>query len=160
MSKIVFFCIPAHGHTNPTLGVVGELVRRGHEVWYYSYAPFREKIESLGARFVSCDDFDMEQRLGPEDAGRVGKDMAFSIQILVDTTLALDDRVCREMQELAPDCIVSDSMAVWGKAVALKLGIPFVLSTTTFAFNRVLRKDYETECGAGVSHDLFHARDQ
>ena len=28
MSKIVFFCIPAHGHTNPTLGVVRELVRR------------------------------------------------------------------------------------------------------------------------------------
>ena len=22
MSKIVFFCIPAYGHTNPTLGVV------------------------------------------------------------------------------------------------------------------------------------------
>ena len=29
MSKIVFFCIPAHGHTNPTLGVVRELVERG-----------------------------------------------------------------------------------------------------------------------------------
>ena len=25
MSKIVFFCIPAYGHTNPTLGVVREL---------------------------------------------------------------------------------------------------------------------------------------
>ena len=24
MSKIVFFCIPAYGHTNPTLGVVRE----------------------------------------------------------------------------------------------------------------------------------------
>ena len=40
------------------------------------------------------------------------------------------------MAELQPDCIVADSMAVWGKAVALKLGIPFVSSTTTFAFNR------------------------
>ena len=36
MSKIVFFCIPAHGHTNPTLGVVRELTARGHEVLYYS----------------------------------------------------------------------------------------------------------------------------
>jgi len=27
-------------------------------------------------------------------------------------------------------------MAVWGKAVALKLGIPFVSTTTTFAFNK------------------------
>ncbi len=49
MSKIVFFCIPAHGHTNPTLGVVRELVSRGHAVWYYSYEPFRAKIEAAGA---------------------------------------------------------------------------------------------------------------
>ena len=34
MYKIVFFCIPAHGHTNPTLGVVNELVSRGHQLWY------------------------------------------------------------------------------------------------------------------------------
>ncbi len=144
MSKIVFFCIPAHGHTNPTLGVVDELVKRGHEVVYYSYNQFREKIEGLGAKFVACDDYDTEQKLTPEDATRVGKDMAFSTQLLVDTTLALDDMVCEHMQKLKPDCIVADSMAVWGKAVALKLGIPFVSSTTTFAFNqysaRIMKK--------------------
>ena len=44
MSKIVFFCIPAHGHTNPTLGVVRELVAQGHEVWYYSYNSLKDKI--------------------------------------------------------------------------------------------------------------------
>lgn len=136
MSKIVFFCIPAHGHTNPTLGVVRELISRGHEVWYYSYNPMREKIEAAGANFVSCDEYDTEQRLSPKDAARVGKDLAFSTQILVDTTLALDDTVCRHMEALRPDCIVADSMAVWGKAVAMKLKIPFVSSTTTFAFNQ------------------------
>lgn len=136
MSKIVFFCIPAHGHTNPTLGVVRELVERGHEVLYYSYNSFREKLEAAGARFVSCDDYDVEQKLGPKDATRVGKDLSFSTQILVDTTLALDDMVCKEMERLQPDCIVADSMAVWGKAVAIKLNIPFISSTTTFAFNQ------------------------
>ncbi len=49
MSKIVFFCIPAHGHTNPTLGVVRELTARGHQVRYYSYESFREKIKEAGA---------------------------------------------------------------------------------------------------------------
>lgn len=136
MSKIVFFCIPAHGHTNPTLGVVRELVNRGHQVWYYSYNVMREKIESAGATFVSCDDYDMEQKLTPKDSVRVGKDLAFSTKILVDTTLALDDKVCADMEKMKPDCIVADSMAVWGKAVAMKLGIPFVSSTTTFAFNQ------------------------
>ena len=140
MSKIVFFCIPAHGHTNPTLGVVRELVSRGHQVWYYSYNIMREKIESAGATFVSCDDYDMEQKLTPKDSVRVGKDLAFSTKILVDSTLALDDKVCEDMKRLKPDCIVADSMAVWGKAIAIKLGIPFVSSTTTFAFNQYSAK--------------------
>jgi len=140
MSKIVFFCIPAHGHTNPTLGVVRELISRGHQVFYYSYNMMREKIEATGATFVSCDEYDQEQRLDAKDAVRVGKDLAFSTQILVDTTLALNDTVCEHMRELNPDCIVADSMAVWGKAVALKLGIPFVSSTTTFAFNQYSAK--------------------
>ena len=47
MSKIVFFNIPAHGHTNPTLGVVKELISRGHHVWYYSYNEFKDKIMTL-----------------------------------------------------------------------------------------------------------------
>lgn len=140
MSKIVFFCIPAHGHTNPTLGVVRELVARGHQVWYYSYNLMREKIEDAGAAFVSCDDYDMEQKLTPKDAVRVGKDLLFSTKILVDTTLALDEHVCEDMKRIKPDCIVADSMAVWGKAVAWKLGIPFVSSTTTFAFNQYSAK--------------------
>ena len=54
MSKIVFFCIPAHGHTNPTLGVVRELIERGHEVLsvhgllqelaWYVHVPVYKKI--------------------------------------------------------------------------------------------------------------------
>lgn len=135
MSNIVFFCIPAHGHTNPTLGVVKELVSRGHHVTYYSYEAFREKIVAAGAQFVPCDPYDIEQKLTTKEIVKLGKDLAFSTQVLVDTTLALDDVVCAHMEELRPDCIVADSMAVWGKAVALKLGIPMVSSTTTFAFN-------------------------
>ena len=147
MRKIVFFCIPAHGHTNPTLGVVRELVSRGHQVWYYSYSFLREKIEAAGAIFVSCDDYNMEQKLSPADSARLGKDLAFSTRILTDTTLALDDKVCADMKLLKPDCIVADSMAIWGKAVALKLNIPFVSSTTTFAFNQASAKIMKQSIG-------------
>ena len=136
MSRIVFFCIPAQGHTNPTLGVVRELVARGHEVLYYSYSMLREKIEAAGATFIACDEFDAEQHLTPQEGARIGSVLALSTRVLVDTTLALDEMVCTEMERLRPDCIVADSMAVWGKAVAMKLGIPFVSSTTTFAFNQ------------------------
>ena len=71
MSKIAFFCIPAHGHTNPTLEVVKELIHQGHEVRYYSYECMREKIESTGAKYFPCYDYDFEQKLTPADGKRI-----------------------------------------------------------------------------------------
>lgn len=151
MAKIAFFNIPAHGHTNPTLGVVRELTGRGHSVSYYSYESFREKIEAAGARFTACDAYDAQLGLGPEDGARIARDTAFSIHVLVETTLALDGMVCRELERERPDCIVADSMAVWGKAAALKLGIPFVSSTTTFAFNRESAKLMKQSVSRAIS---------
>lgn len=134
MSKIVFFCIPAHGHTNPTIPVVQELEKEGHEVWYYSFDMFKEKIESTGAKFISCDEYLPELR--PEDEKKVGKDFAALIEMVVDSTINLDKKVCQELQEFKPDCIVSDSVCFWGKLFAAKLNIKYVCSTTTFAFNK------------------------
>ena len=52
---IFWFCIPAFGHTNPSIEVVREVTGRGHTVRYYSFADFREKIEGAGAAFIPCD---------------------------------------------------------------------------------------------------------
>lgn len=135
MSKIVFFSIPAHGHTNPTLPVVSELVRKGHEVWYYSFNEFQEKIKNIGAEFISCDEF--LPPISQEELNRkVGKDFAALIEMIVDTTISLDEKVCKELREFKPDCIVSDSLCFWGKLFASKLGIRYICSTTTFAFNK------------------------
>lgn len=140
MSKIAFFCIPAHGHTNPTLEVVKELVRRGNEVRYYSYDSLKEKIKATGAEYISCDSYDIQMKLIPQDMERIGKDIVFSTEILVNTTLAMDDTIIDEMSQWKPDCIVADSMAMWGKLAAYKLSVPFISSTTTFAFNRYSAK--------------------
>lgn len=134
MSKVVFFSIPAHGHTNPTIEVVRGLTSRGNEVWYYSFQEFREKIEGAGANYISCDDY--LPNLRPEDEKKVGKDFSAMIEMIVDTTVALDEKVCKELEEINPDCIVSDSLCCWGKLFANKLGITYICSTTTFAFNQ------------------------
>ena len=116
MARIVFFCIPAHGHTNPTLGVVKELTDRGHEVLYYSYEPFREKIQAAGAKFIACDDYDAELRLTREEANRLGSDLALSTRVLVDTTLSLDDLVSREMEQVAALNVPLTAEAKTGKS--------------------------------------------
>ena len=133
--KIAWFCIPAHGHTNPTLGLVKALTESGHMIWYFSFEMFREKIEDAGAVFIPCDgyDFEMEDK---ENADRVGKDQAFAVELLVSSTLALDEMVTEKIAEIQPDVIVADSVAYWGKLAAMKHGIPYISSTTTFAFNR------------------------
>lgn len=138
MSKIVFFCIPAYGHTNPTIEVVRELTNRGHKVRYYSFDEFEEKIKGAGAEFISCDDY--LPKLEPKDEKKIGKDFAALIEMVSDTTIALDEKVCRELKEFKPNCIVSDSLCFWGKLFAKKLSIPYVCSTTTFAFNKYTAK--------------------
>lgn len=135
MSKIVFFSIPAHGHTNPTIPVVSELVNHGHEVWYYSFNEFQDRIEAAGARFIGCDAY-LPTMSEEELEQKAGKDFAALIEMVVDTTIALDEKVCTELKAFAPDCIVSDSVCFWGKLFARKLEIPFISSTTTFAFNQ------------------------
>lgn len=138
MSKIVFFSIPAYGHTNPTLPVVRHLVDLGHEVWYYSFDMLKEKIQATGANYISCDSYLPE--LTPETEKKIGKDFAALIEMVADTTIHLNDKVCMELKELRPDCIVSDSVCFWGKLFSMKLHIPYICSTTTFAMNHYTAK--------------------
>ena len=134
MSRIVFFCIPAWGHTNPTVEVVRQLTDMGQQVRYYSFAPFREKLEAAGAEVICCDEALPPQ---PKDLDKkVGRDFAALVEMVTETTLTLEEQVCRELEEFQPDVAVSDSVCFWGKLFAKKLGIPYVCSTTTFAFNQ------------------------
>ena len=151
--KIAWFCIPAHGHTNPTLGLVKTLTEAGHQVWYFSFEEFRQKIGSAGATFISCDgyDFEMEDK---DNADRVGKDKVFATELLVSSTLALDEMTARVLEEIRPDVVVSDSVAFWGKLAAMKHGLPYVSSTTTFAFNRYSAK-YMQESAWDIARMLW-----
>ncbi len=151
--RIAWFCIPAHGHTNPTLAVVRELTSAGHQVFYFSFEPFRAKLEQAGAVFIGCDGYDpvMEDK---GSADRVGKDKVFATELLVASTLALDATISERIASIRPDVIVSDSVAYWGKLAAMKHGIPYVSSTTTFAFNRYSAR-YISESPWDIAKMLF-----
>jgi len=134
--KIAWFCIPAAGHTNPTVEVVRTLTEAGHQVRYYSFDAFREKLENAGAEVITVDNYCAEMKLGPDAGVRIAKDTAFATEVLADTTLAVDEALLEDLRSYAPSVIVSDSMAMWGKLLAIKLNVPYVCSTTTFAFNQ------------------------
>jgi len=134
MACFFFFCIPAHGHVNPTLPLVRELTRRGHRVVYYETEEFRGRIEAAGAQFISVEPY---MPPAPDDlAKKVGKDFASLIEMVADTTIALDGRVAEDIKSFHPDCVIADSVCFWGRLLAKKHNLPFICSTTTFAFNR------------------------
>lgn len=60
--------------------------------------------------------------------------------MLVDTTLALENKVLNDLEAIKPDCIISDSLCIWGKLFAIKMKISYICSTTTFAFNEKTAK--------------------
>ena len=132
--RIFWFCIPAHGHTNPTIEVVRALTSRGHEVRYYSFEAFREKIEGAGAAFVPCDGFLEALDARAERRLRKVSTTEMSVQSF-RTTAAMDAMLSRDVPALRPDVIVTDSACFWGKLTAQKHRLPMVCSTTTFAFN-------------------------
>ena len=69
MSNVLFLASPSHGHVNPTLGLVHELVRRGEQVTYFASEPFRERVEATGATFKAyAHDLDMFK--GPPAPGQ------------------------------------------------------------------------------------------
>ena len=133
--KLAWFCIPAYGHTNPTIEVVRELVKRGHEVRYYSFEEFREKIEDTGAVFVPIDSY--LPPLDKESEKRLKRVSTTEMSVQsFETTARLDPVLAKELAEFQPDGVVSDSACFWGKLTAIKQNLPLICSTTTFAFNR------------------------
>lgn len=136
MKKIAFFCIPAHGHTNPMLPVAAELVRRGNVVRFYSFNEFEKKIKDAGAEFISCDPF-LPELTEQEEAGL--KNVSTTEMTIQDIriTLSMNDFLEQEFKSFQPDVVYTDSVCFWGKLNAWKHNVPMVVSTSTFAFNQM-----------------------
>ena len=69
MSNVLFLASPSHGHVNPTLGLVDQLVRRGEQVTYFAAEPFRERVQATGATFKAYA-HDLDLFKGPPSPGR------------------------------------------------------------------------------------------
>ena len=136
MKKIAFFCIPAHGHTNPMLPVAAELVRRGDIVRFYSFREFEKKIKATGAEFVPCDPY-LPELTEQERSGL--KNVSTTEMTVQDIriTLSMDSFLDEEFKTFRPDIVYTDSVCFWGKLNAWKHNVPMVVSTSTFAFNQM-----------------------
>jgi len=52
MARFLVGTVPYVGHVNQAFPIVRELVRRGHDVWWYTGKAFIKKVEGAGARYI------------------------------------------------------------------------------------------------------------
>jgi MGT family glycosyltransferase len=135
MAKVLFVNGVVHGHINPTLPLVKELVRRGDKVCYFSIKEFKEKIEKAGAEYVDYGDsvYQFLSCYKPK-----GNHPFFT---LIEFLLAMDriivSVVLERTKELSFDYMIHDAMFGGGNILPKKLGIPAVCSCTSFAMNKL-----------------------
>ncbi len=128
--KIIWVTPPAHGHVNPTLPVVQELVQRGVQVMCYNTAEFRTQIEHAGATFRAYPDTNMTS-------------MAFSrllhhghlanvTELILRTTEHLLPFLVNELVREQPDLVLFDSLALWGKMASSLVDVRAAASISHF----------------------------
>jgi MGT family glycosyltransferase len=120
VTKVLWFSIPALGHIIPTLPVVGELRRRGHEVTYYGTDDNRASIELSGARFAGYPPGVLSMREIADGTTRIvhpGHMMLVKSHQLIPFARA-------EIGREAPDLIVYDHMAIWAGIAARLADVP------------------------------------
>ena len=109
------------------LGIAKELILQRHEVVVYNTEEYKTAITGVGARFKSITHKDtsfFRDNIGAHALTMAG--------FLVDAADLLIKPLLSSIAREQPDCIVHDSLNVWGKLVATKLNIPTICVTTTF----------------------------
>lgn len=121
---IIFYGTPAYGHINPTLPIVSELVKEGFRVVYYATKEFEDAILMCGAEFREYDFAGIDWQ--PEVGSRILK----LTELVLRFTHKQQNLLIDEVKELKPVLIMHDTIALWGRVVAEKMGIKAISVNT------------------------------
>ncbi|AVV47360.1 hypothetical protein C6376_08640 [Streptomyces sp. P3] len=112
-----------HGHVNPTLGVVEELVRRGHRVTYAVTEEFVHQVKAAGAEPVLYPD--------AGDGSEAPEEMGEGFARVVDTALASLPVLTRAFDRDRPDLVLCDVYAFAGLLLGASRQTPVVVASPT-----------------------------
>ena len=122
-AHIAVFNVPMHGHVNPTLGVVEELVRRGHRVTYTVTEDFVHQVKAAGAEPVLHPD-PMDDSEAPED---MGEGFARVVRMALESLPALGRAYGRDR----PDLVLCDVYGFAGLLLGARWQVPAVVASPT-----------------------------
>ncbi|MFE4450352.1 macrolide-inactivating glycosyltransferase [Streptomyces sp. NPDC056796] len=119
-AHIAMFSIAAHGHVNPSLDVIRELVARGHRVSYAIPASFAATVAATGAEPVVH-----TSTLPTDPEGWGSEPIDFKEPFLDDAVQALP-QLADAFEGDEPDLVLHDITSYPARALAHRWGVPAV----------------------------------
>src|SRR3954454_17375755 len=132
MPKALFFSVPGHGHITPSLPVIAELVRRGHQIIYFATDGYRGRVEATGATLRTYTAIHDDYFTARELSGRVPQKVALA---LITTTETILPELLEITRAEKPDYILFDGLCPWGSLVPRILNLPAIASLALSPLN-------------------------
>ncbi|MCX4670819.1 macrolide-inactivating glycosyltransferase [Streptomyces sp. NBC_01381] len=122
-AHIAMFSIAAHGHVNPSLEVIRELVARGHRVTYAIPHLFAEKVAETGAEPVLY----MTTLPGPDaDPEAWGTELIDNIEPFLTEAVETLPQLAAAYEGDEPDLVLHDITSYPARVLARRWGVPEV----------------------------------
>lgn len=122
-AHIAMFSIAAHGHVNPSLDVIRELVARGHRVTYAIPGLFAEKVAATGAEPVV---YTSTLPTPDDDPAAWGTELIDNVEpFLTDARQALP-QLAAAYEGDEPDLVLHDITSYPARVLAHRWGVPIV----------------------------------
>ncbi|MHA7630145.1 macrolide family glycosyltransferase [Corallococcus sp. M7] len=142
-AHIAMVSIPAHGHVNPSLELIRELVSRGHRVTYANDTDFAEAISRTGAELRPYRS--LLPREGAPDT-RWPDDLVGQLDMFLDDAMAMLPQLRAAYEHDRPDLFLYDIGCSTARILGENWGIPAVqLSPSSVAW-----EGYEQDMAALV----------
>ncbi|MFI5830857.1 macrolide-inactivating glycosyltransferase [Streptomyces sp. NPDC051578] len=145
-AHIAMFSIAAHGHVNPSIEVIRELVARGHRVSYAIPASFADKVAETGATPVIW-----RSTLPTDDEPEAwGTELIDHLEPFLEDAVQALPQLAAAFEGDEPDLVIHDITAYPAVVLARRWGVPDI----SLSPNLVAWTGYEEEVAAPMKEQL------
>ncbi|MEU5777949.1 macrolide-inactivating glycosyltransferase [Streptomyces venezuelae] len=146
-AHIAMFSIAAHGHVNPSLEVIRELVARGHRVTYAVPHAFAEKVAETGAEPRPYTTTLPSPDADPE---AWGTELIDNIEPFLTDAITVLPELARAYEGDEPDLVLHDITSYPARVLARRWGVPEI----SLSPNLVAWDGYEEEVAEPMYAEL------
>jgi len=124
------FSIPAHGHVNPSLAIIRELVNRGYRVTYSINEEFAPRVEAAGATPVLYHSM-MPPQSSSDPTSAFPKEYFAAASMVLEEAIDVLPQMEAAYDTDRPDLFLYDILAYTAPALADKWDIPIIQLSPT-----------------------------